>query len=191
MADDLGARTDEVHAAAKCVLDFWFGLAPDRHFAKDEALDREIAERFGVLRDRVFADRAASWRDEPDTLLAAIILLDQFSRNLHRGNAEAFAADNLAVSLTLHAIERGWEANYSPEQRAFLYMPLMHAEDVPLQTLSIEKFEALGNANNLKFARDHAAVIARFGRFPSRNAALSRASTAAATDYLSGPDAGW
>lgn len=191
MADDLGARNDEVHAAAKSVLDFWFGLAPDRHFAKDEALDREITKRFGAMRERVLASQAAGWRDQPESLLAAVILLDQFSRNIHRGGAAAFAADDLASSLTLRAIEMGWEQHYSPEQRAFLYMPLMHAEDGPLQRLSVEKFEALGAPDKLKFARDHADVIASYGRFPSRNAALDRPSTRAEENYLSTPGAGW
>lgn len=181
----------EVHAQARAALDFWFGLSDEQHFVRDLALDREIADRFASLRDEVLESDARNYRDDPDALLAAIILLDQFSRNIHRDTPRAFEADDLAVSLTLLAIERGWDGHCPPDRRAFVYMPLMHAEDVSLQALSVAKFEDLGNANNLKFARDHAAVVARFGRFPARNAALGRASTLVEIDYLSRPDADW
>jgi uncharacterized protein (DUF924 family) len=174
------------------VLDFWFDeVTPEQRFAKDDALDRTITERFGGLRDAVLATGAQDWRDTPEALLAAIILLDQFSRNIHRGEAEAFAADDLARDLTLLAIERGWEPRYTPERRQFLYMPLMHAEDAALQALSVEKFEQLGDEKALAFARDHQDVQARYGRFPSRNAALGRASSPEEQAYLSQPDAGW
>jgi uncharacterized protein (DUF924 family) len=182
---------DEVHAQARAVLDFWFALSEEQHFAKDDQLDREIADRFGALRDAVFETGAEGWRDNPGTLLAAIILLDQFSRNIHRDSARAFESDDLAVSLTLLAIDRGWDARYTPDRRAFVYLPLMHAEDAPLQALSIAKFQELGIPNNLKFAHDHAAVIERFGRYPSRNVALGRTSTPEERNYLSSPDAGW
>ncbi|WP_298673761.1 DUF924 family protein [uncultured Sphingomonas sp.] len=181
----------EVHEKAGAVLGFWFGLAPEKHFAKDAALDREIADRFGALRDQVLASGAAGWDGAPESLLAAIILLDQFSRNIHRGSAQAYAGDPLALSLVLSAIERGWDARYTSEERAFLYIPLMHAESAAMQALSVEKYTALGLASQLRFARDHAAVIARFGRYPSRNAALGRDSTPEEKEYLSQPGAGW
>lgn len=173
------------------MIDFWFALPIERQFAKDAALDAEIARRFGALRDSVLAEDAAGWRDDPDTLLAAIILIDQFSRNLYRGTPEAFAGDALAVRLTIAAIDRGWEERYPPERRAFLYMPLMHAEDVPLQELSVAKFEALGRVENLSFARDHRDVLVRFGRFPGRNAALGRSTTAEEQQWLEAHDGGW
>ncbi len=180
-----------VHAEARDIIDFWFALPPEKHFAKDEALDRELAQRFGVLRDQVLATGAIGWRDDPDTLLAAILLLDQFSRNLHRGSAQAYAADPLALNLCLAAIDAGWEDRYPPERLAFVYMPLMHAESRAMQDLSVAKFAELGREENLSFARDHRDVIRRYGRYPSRNAALGRASTEAERDYLSQPDAGW
>jgi len=110
---------------------------------------------------------------------------------VHRGTAEAFAADPLARTLALEAIDKGWDLAAAHEQRQFFYLPLMHSEDAAIQALSVEKFTALGDANNLRFARDHADVIARFGRFPSRNAALGRESTAEEREYLSQPGAGW
>jgi len=190
MGGDLGTDAGEVHAAD--VLHFWFDeVPPEKRFARDEALDAEIADRFGALRDAVLASEAAGWRDGPDEILAAIILLDQFSRNLHRGDAQAFAADPLALSLTRAAIATGWDAALDPERRAFLYMPLMHAEDPAVQHESVARFTQLGDAENLAYAHDHAAVIDRFGRFPSRNAALGRVSTPEEQAYLSQPDAGW
>ncbi|MEE2916942.1 MAG: DUF924 family protein [Pseudomonadota bacterium] len=174
----------EVDSMAGQVLDFWFGLTAQQQFAKDEALDATIRDRFAGLRDRVLATRAADWRDDPRHLLAAVIVLDQFSRNLFRGQAEAFAADPLARELAELAIARGWDASLSNERRVFLYMPLMHAEDAAGQAKSVAMFEALGIESNLKFARDHAEVFARFGRFPSRNAALGRETTAEERAYL-------
>ena len=104
---------------------------------------------------------------------------------------DAFAADGLALDLALSAIERGWDERYPSDRRVFLYMPLMHAEDMAMQDLAVAKFEALGIAENLAFARDHRDVMADHGRFPSRNAALGRELTAAEETYLAQPDAGW
>ncbi|MES2754448.1 MAG: DUF924 family protein [Pseudomonadota bacterium] len=191
MAGDLGMSASEVHAAARAVLRFWLEETPAKlHYAKNDGLDAAIAERFGVLRDTVLRTKAAGWTDEPDTLLAAIILLDQFSRNLFRGQAEAFAGDALARSLTKAAVRSGWDGGMTGNERAFLYMPLMHSEDSADQAASVTAFAASAS-DNLKYARDHAAVIERFGRFPSRNAALGRTSTPAEVEYLSQPGAGW
>ncbi|HEX8302161.1 MAG TPA: DUF924 family protein [Sphingomonas sp.] len=191
MADDLGMGEGDVHAQAREVLGFWFALTPEQHFARSEPLDAEIGERFGMLRDAVLASGAAEWRENADALLAAIILLDQFSRNMHRGTAGAFAADGLALELTLEAIGKGWDADMSKERLQFLYMPLMHSEGREMQQLSVEKFGAMGDADILEFAKSHAEVIVRFGRFPSRNAALGRESTSEEIEYLSQPGAGW
>ena len=192
MADDLGADTVDVHARAHEVLGFWFDLLmPEQWFRGSSSTDEEIAALFAPLRDQVLESGAAGWRDDPETLLAAIIVLDQFSRNIHRGTGEAFAADPLALSLALEAIEKGWDEGLPDERAQFLYMPLMHAEDPDAQQLCLKCFEALGDARNLKFARDHAEVIEKFGRFPTRNEALGRDSTAAEKDYLSQPGVGW
>lgn len=191
MVGDLGAATVDVHAKAREVLGFWFALTPEQHFARSAKLDAEIKARFGPLRDLVLGSGAAGWRDDPETLLAAIILLDQFSRNLHRDSAEAYAADPLALHLALEAMDRGWDAAMSVEQRQFLYLPLEHAEDRAMQKLSIEKFMELGDAYLLGFAEKHAEVIARFGRYPSRNAVLGRESTPEEVAFLKEEGAGW
>jgi len=191
LTGDLGAATLDVHARAREVLGFWFALTPEQHFARSPKLDAEIKARFGPLRDLVLGSGAEGWRDDPETVLAAIILLDQFSRNLHRDSAEAYAGDPLALQLALEAISRGWEVAMTLEERQFLYLPLEHAEDPAMQALSVEKFGSLGDAHVLDFAEKHAEVIARFGRFPSRNAALGRESTAEERAFLSEEGAGW
>ncbi len=165
--------------ASSAVLHFWFDdVGKDRWFAKDAGLDAEIARRFGKLRDAVVAGNAAGWRDDLGTLTAAVILIDQFSRNIHRGSAQAFIADPLALDLTMSALDRGWVAQAPEPWRAFLLMPLMHSEDLAVQERSLVEFARLGNPFNLDFARKHYAQIARFGRFPGRNQALGRLSTA-------------
>ncbi|MES2338045.1 MAG: DUF924 family protein [Pseudomonadota bacterium] len=191
MAEHLGPGTGEVYDAAGDVLDFWFGLTEQQQFAKDAALDRVIAERFGAMRQDVLDSDALGWRGEADTILAAIILLDQFSRNIFRDDARAFEADPLALSLTHDAIDKRFDRELPPERAVFLLMPLMHAEHADAQALSVAKFEALGFENNATFAREHADVFARFGRFPGRNAALGRETTEEEAAYLSQPGAGW
>lgn len=181
-----------MHRDAAAILDFWFvECTPGQHFDKDPGLDAEIAQRFGDLRAAVVAAGAAGWRDDADSLLAAILLIDQFGRNIHRGSGEAFSADPLALALAREGVARGYDAQLPPLRAKFLYMPFMHAEDAGAQAESVRLFEALGDAESLDFAKQHCAVIERFGRFPSRNDALGRESTPDETAYLSRPDAGW
>lgn len=181
-----------MHKDAAAILDFWFGeVAPAQHFARDDALDAEITRRFGELRETVVAARAAGWRDDPESLLAAIVLIDHFGRNIHRGSGAAFAADPLALRLAREGVAKGYDAHLPPDRAKFLYMPFMHAEDVGAQAECVRLFEALGDADSLDFAKAHRAVIEDHGRFPSRNAALGRENTPAEAAYLSRPDAGW
>jgi len=192
LASDLRTPTAEVQHRAGQVLAFWFdALLPEQWFRKSEGLDREIADLFGDLRSRVLAIDAAGWEETPETLLAAVILLDQFSRNIYRGEAEAFAGDPLAQHLARFAVKRSWDRRMSKEQRQFLYLPFEHAEDAELQALSLRCFAALEDDELLAYARDHAEVFHRFGRFPARNEALGRISTSDELDYLSQPGAGW
>jgi uncharacterized protein (DUF924 family) len=166
------------------VLAFWFGeVGRDRWFARSAALDA-ACRRFAAVRDEVIATRAEAWRDTPEHLLAAIILIDQLSRNLHRGSAKAFAADPLALELALLGLDRGWDGAMTPDQRQFLLMPLMHSEDLRIQDRALVEFTRLGDANALDFARQHHDQIARFGRFPGRNAALGRRTTPEEQDAL-------
>jgi uncharacterized protein (DUF924 family) len=192
LVSDLGAKAEEVHAKAREVLGFWFDLLmPEQWFGGSHGLDAEIGALFGTLRDELLANGAVGWRGDPGTLLAAVIVLDQFSRNIHRDTAQAFAADPLAQALATLAVERHWDAALPPERRQFLYLPFQHAESRELQAVSLGCFEALGLEEPLSYAADHAEVIARFGRFPTRNAALGRESTPEEREYLSRPGVGW
>ncbi len=164
---------------AAAVLHFWFDeVGRDRWFAKDAALDREIARRFGSLRGEVLGSRAAGWRGSVEAITAAILLTDQFSRNIHRGSHKAFEADPIALELAFEALDRGWTHSAPEDWRAFLLMPLMHSEELEIQQRSIAEFARLGNPLNLDFAIQHRDQIARFGRFPGRNKALGLVSTA-------------
>lgn len=166
------------HADASPVLDFWFDEAgPNRWFAKDDAFDAGIAGRFGELRDEVVASDAAGWRDDVAQLLAAILLSDQFSRNIYRGSARAFEADPLALELAYQALDRDWTHAAPHDWRQFLLMPLMHSERPDDQERSVAEFSRLGDPEVTRFAMRHRDQIARFGRFPGRNAALGRVST--------------
>ncbi len=163
---------------ARSVISFWCDdLSPEQHWKKDPAMDRHIAERFGALREEVLKRRAAGWRETPETLAAAIILTDQFSRNIFRGSAKAFEADALALELSRLALERGWVDKVEPAIRPFVLMPLMHSENIEDQARSVAEFGKLGAENNIRFAILHHDQIERFGRFPGRNAALGRRTT--------------
>jgi uncharacterized protein (DUF924 family) len=192
MAAHLGPGEGEVHDAAQTVLAFWFEeVGEARWFAEDDAVDHACAARFGSMRDDVLASDALGWRSEPEHLLAAVILLDQFSRNIHRGSARAFETDALALSLAREGIERGWRHVLSPQAAQFLLLPLMHAEDRSTARESVARYEELGLAEPLDFARRHAEVIERFGRYPSRNAALGRESTSEELAFLEEEGMGW
>lgn len=182
----------QVHEAAADVLRFWFEETPAAmRFAKDDALDAAIRDRFGTLLDRLKATDAAGWAESPPTLLAAVIVLDQFSRNLFRGSGEAFAADPLARRLARTAMRNRWDTGMTGDERAFLYLPLEHYENAQDQADSVAAFAGIGITVYNQFAIAHRDVIARFGRFPSRNAALGRTSTPDEEAYLSQPGAGW
>jgi uncharacterized protein (DUF924 family) len=177
----------QVHAQAAAVLHFWLeDVPPNKRFARDDAIDRICADRFGVTRTGLIATRGAGWRDTPESLLAAIVLIDQFGRNIFRGTAEAFAADPLARALVDEAIAKGWPRAMTPEQRQFLFMPFMHGESMASQVRALGLFAADGG-EQYDYARMHASQIARFGRFPQRNAALGRPDSAGEAAFLTDP----
>lgn len=192
MADDLGAQTGEVHAQAAAILRFWFEELPqEKRFAKDDAVDAACEARFGAVRDAILASGAAGWRDDADSLLAAIIALDQFSRNIHRGSPRAFEADGLALKLAREAIAKGWDTGMGAERRQFAYMPFQHAENANVQAESVALFAAIGDRKGMEFAEGHQALTDQFGRFPHRNKALGRTSTPEEEAYLKQPGAGY
>ena len=140
-------------------------------------MDRHIAERFGRIREEVLTTRAASWRDTPETLAAAIILLDQFSRNMFRGSAKAFEGDPLALELCKLALAKGWIDAVPKPLPSFMLMPLQHSENLADQERSLAEFRGR-DPLNYKYAILHRDQVKQFGRFPGRNQALGRVSTA-------------
>lgn len=178
-----------VPAPARAVLDFWFReIDPKLWFTKDAEFDRQLAERFGADVEHALTGGLRPWEEWPESRLALILLLDQFTRNLYRGTARAFAGDARALALTLDAMGRGWDDTLPPPERKFLYMPLMHAEDAAIQEQSIAAFTALGEEDSLNYAILHKRIIDRFGRYPHRNDALGRPSTPQEKAFLLEPN---
>lgn len=186
------------------VLAFWFGQAgePDyglpraAWFRKDPAFDEAIRQRFLPAVEAALAGRLAAWAGEPAGLLALLILLDQFTRNLFRNTAQAFAGDPPARRLAEQALASGWDRQLLPVQRVFAYLPFEHSETLADQERSLALFAALaaeqsGYDGYLDYARRHHEVIARFGRFPHRNAALGRPDMPEEADYLAQPGSGF
>lgn len=167
------------------VIAFWREAGPDRWFNKSEAFDRSIAERFAGLHAEAAAGKLAAWADDAEGSLALILLLDQFSRNMFRGKAEAFAQDRMALAVARKAIEAGFDGAVPAELRFFLYLPFMHAEAIAEQEECVALFHSIA-PDGLKFARDHEQIIRRFGRFPHRNPALGRHTSPAERAFLDG-----
>ncbi|MFM9438309.1 uncharacterized protein (DUF924 family) [Janthinobacterium sp. CG_23.3] len=184
------------------VLDFWFGAAEPlaaraEWFRKDARFDGQVLARFGEVIGEALAGGLADWdRDGARGTLARILLLDQFTRNVYRDTPAAFGGDRLALQLARALVDGGADQALAPWQRAFVYMPFEHAEDAAMQQCAVALFTRLAQADPgfegmLDFARRHRDVIARFGRFPQRNAILGRASTAAELDFLGQPGSGF
>ncbi len=170
------------------VIAFWFdALSPGDWYGAPPRVDAEItarfAETYGALKEAVSED----WRMSAQSLLAAILVLDQFPRNMFRGMPQAFATDEQALALAKEAIARRLDYALPQAQRAFLYMPFQHCEDLADQTRSVGFYEALGNPGNLGLAIRHRDIVARFGRFPYRNAILGRTSTDEEIAFLEEP----
>ena len=159
---------------ARDVLGFWFAQPSERWWKADEAFDAEVRRRFCDVWTEQRGRPAAEFADAPDHALAAIILFDQVPRNMFRGHADQFSTDPLALAIAKAAVERGYDDGMPAERRQFLYMPFQHSEDAKDQTRSLLLFAALGDPDQQRYARLHHDVIARFGRFPHRNAMLGR-----------------
>jgi uncharacterized protein (DUF924 family) len=182
------------------VLEFWFGApgsASDGRpraewFHRSDAFDRLIAQRFMASIELALAGGLRDWDAEPETALARILLLDQFTRNVFRDTPRAFAGDALALAAARELVKSGRDATLPPLQRAFVYLPFEHAEDLGAQDEAVRLFGLLaagpdGLADMLDYAERHRAVIARFGRFPHRNEVLGRPSTPDELAFLQQP----
>lgn len=199
---------------AQAVFDFWFQPGPGQPadaprrewFQKDDAFDSDITRRFGALIDQALAGGLLEWDAEgPQSQLARILLLDQFTRNVHRGTPLAFAGDALALQAAQSMVDAGQDLALPPLQRAFVYLPFEHAEDMAMQEQAVALYTRMENderdvapaatvkgiAGMLDYAQRHREVIRRFGRFPHRNAILNRPSTDEEQVYLQQPGSGF
>jgi uncharacterized protein (DUF924 family) len=189
---------------ARAILDFWFGAPGSADYGRQRALwfrkqadtDRTVRERFGALTEAAVAGALRDWDATAHGALARILLLDQFTRNIHRNSARAFCGDALALDAAKGVLEAGALPQLIPAERAFVFMPFEHAEDLACQDRAVALFEALAREHPefdgmLHYARRHHEVIARFGRFPHRNAMLGRESSAAESAYLAQPGSGF
>ena len=188
-----------MQTSASDVLDFWFGRREDpgygefrdAWFRKDGAFDAEVIDRFGGLYERAASGELDGWREDAEGCLALVICLDQFPRNMFRGDARTHATDTKALETAGYAVERALDRELPPFQRMFLYMPFMHAESVGDQRRSVELFEALaaepGGPDVTEYAAGHRDIVERFGRFPHRNSLLGRETTPEEAEFLTQP----
>jgi uncharacterized protein (DUF924 family) len=174
------------------ILAFWFDeLTPAQWFMRDDAVDAAIRDRFAGVYERLAACAPAELARDAESCLAAIIALDQFPRNMFRGEPRAFATDEQARRLTAIALDQGWDRGQPVRRAVVYYIPLEHSEDLADQIRCCELMAALGDPTYLDYAERHKAVIERFGRFPHRNAVLGRESTAAEIAFLTEPGSGF
>ena len=182
------------------VLDFWFGREGEEGygefreawFNRDPEFDREIRDRFEPVYEEAAAGRLDHWKSEARSCLALIVVLDQFPRNMYRGDARMYAADEKAREAARHAVEHTYDRELSPYGRLFMYLPFEHSEELDDQRLSVELFRGLatemGSEDLLGYAVRHLQIVERFGRFPHRNEILGRRTTLEESQFLSGPD---
>lgn len=170
------------------VLKFWFtDLTPEQHFMKDKNIDEMITRKFLDIHKKAALGELFSWRTTPLGRLAEIIVLDQFSRNIHRDSSKAFENDVLALVLAQEAIHAGDDLKIEPRHRHFLYMPYMHSESQEIHQMAIKLFSQDGLKQAYDFELKHKEIIDRFGRYPHRNEVLGRQSSPEEIDFLKKP----
>lgn len=187
--------TMDIHSLTEEVINFWFGAPDSAELGADRAIwfqstpefDEEIKERFGEANQQAADGQLDEMMQTQRGSLALIILLDQFSRNIFRGQAAAFANDDKARNVSENALNHGFDRGVLTVQRKFMYLPYEHAEDLTLQDISVQLFVALGDSNSTSHALCHRDQIIRFGRFPDRNKALGRKNTLAEQRFLENP----
>lgn len=174
------------------ILTFWFVECEQKSWwVKDPAFDAIVRGRFGALVEEAASDKLDHWAGSAEGARALIILLDQFTRNIYRGTAKAFVADEKAREIARNAIASGFDEGLNRHERNFMYLPLEHSEDLKDQEDCCRLIASIGSEGYLKFARSHRDIIARFGRFPHRNKILGRINTPEEEEYLKDPAAGF
>lgn len=175
---------------ARKIIDFWFSDEVRKlWFNSTPEFDALLRERYLELSQQAARGELDHWRQNADGCLALVILLDQFPLNMFRDEARSFSGEALSREVAREAIDRGFDRQLDAEQRAFLYMPFMHSEDLADQKLALELFDQQGLEGNLRFARHHHGIIEKFGRFPHRNEILGRPSSADEIEYLNSKEA--
>ena len=174
--------------SSEAVLAFWFeDSEPEQWYKKDAAFDEAIRDGFEITVTSALASRLDGWADSAEGCLALIILLDQFTRNLYRDSPRAFSGDEMALALSLRCIDREYLAHEDATWRQFMLMPMMHSEDLAIQERSLPLFERLTNPFTHQYAVKPRDIVARFGRFPHRNAILGRPSSDEEIAFLKQP----
>lgn len=168
------------------VIQFWADAGPDKWFKKDAAFDAEIPSRFLQTHETAAAGKLKQWEGSAEGALALMILLDQFPRNMFRNDRRAFATDPMALAIAERAIAGGFDTAVDPKLRTFFYLPYQHVEDLCQQERGVALYRAAGDADGEKWAKVHADIIRRFGRFPHRNAVLGRETNAQERAFLDG-----
>jgi uncharacterized protein (DUF924 family) len=158
------------------VLDFWFSLKPEQWWDGGPELDHRIRQDFLKLWEEKRQLPIDAFLADPVTAAAAVILFDQFPRNMFRGNADAYSTDHMALAIAKRALDLNFDVELAPDERKFLYMPFQHSEDLENQNRAVLLFTELGDEHQLGYAKHHRDIIKRFGRFPHRNAILGRPS---------------
>ena len=171
------------------VLKFWFGLTPQQWWKTDPELDHRIKQNFLKLWFEKRQLPAETFLTDPLTAVAAVILFDQFPRNMFRGDAQTYATDPLALAIAKGAVERKFDDELALDERKFLYMPFQHSEDLQDQNHAVLLFTQLGDNNQVGYAKHHRAIVERFGRFPHRNSVLGRPSRP--DEIAAGADKPW
>ncbi|MDB6177155.1 DUF924 domain-containing protein [Paracoccus sp. Z330] len=157
------------------ISNFWFAAEMQPYwFKKSDDIDRQIIQLFAETYEAAHAGRLSDWAHDCESALALVIVLDQFPRNMFRNSSRSYESNDLALTVARRALENGCDGKVDPTRRQFFYLPFMHSEDLDDQNKSVALYEALGNAHSLHFAKEHRDIIARFGRFPHRNAVLGR-----------------
>ncbi len=170
---------------AQEIIDFWTDdVGHENWYKQSDDIDAQISERYKALRDEAAKGEHDDWMESPEGALALMLLLDQFSRNLYRGDAESFAADAHARELAKQAIDRGYPESFAYALRQFFYMPFCHSEEIEDHNWLIEKAEEAGLADSLVDFHAHHDIIEQFGRFPFRNEALGRESSNEERDFM-------
>lgn len=168
------------------IIAFWREAGPEKWFARDDAFDAAIRQRFLAAHEAAATGELSQWEATPDGTYALLLLLDQFPRNLFRGSPRAFATDELAQAIADRAIERGFDRRFENPERRFFYLPFMHSEDLDHQERCIALSRASGDDESTRYAVVHRDIIRDFGRFPHRNDVLGRETTADEQRFLDG-----